>query len=169
MGGSALNPQQPLVARVGATQLQDIDPDLVFSALSAMGFRDTAAELGIPTHRLWAWIQADPAKMDAYRQATEARAHLQVDEADEITRRVLDGDLDPKRADPRVKFLQWRASKTKAYADKREVEHNHNHTIRLDPEDLRQRLESLASVAHQRSAQPVPLIIDHEPTTTNKV
>ena len=141
-----------------------LDPDLVFSALSTHRFADAARALGVPTGDLWRWIRSDSDRLQAFEAAQEVRAHLQVDEADEISQAVVEGDLDPNRAATRIKFIQWRAGKTKPYADKQSIEHSGSisHTIKLDDGELLARLDTLAGAVKRQ-----PVTIDHDTITAS--
>jgi hypothetical protein len=181
MGGSALNPQQPLVARAPKRVRDDVSPETLarldadyHTILQRVASGETNSEIGA-TYNLvggafYRVFTRDPQGRDDYDDARRAYADSLVQGAHGLADRVADGDLDPKRAETKIRLAQWHAPRLspEQYAERKQIEHNHNHTIRLDPEDLRQRLESLASVAHQRSAQPGPITIDHEPITTDK-
>lgn len=157
-GAGALSPAGNGVVRQRVAAALDLDK---VCTLIGQGtpFKAAAAQLGVSTTDLWVWIREDSSRMAAYEAAVEAKAHLLVDEAHALADRVTEGELDPKRADMKVKLIQWTAGKARPYQDRKTVEHQH--TVKLDAADLAARLEQLMQVANQRAA----LTIEHEPIT----
>ena len=134
-------------------RIENIGMDAIASRLSAPGvrFRTVADDIGVPVVALWNWVKGDPARMQAYNDAVEAKAHGYVEEAHDLADRVVDGDLDPRRADVKIKLVQWTAARSQAYQERKTVEHTVTHKLDLD--DLKQRLAQLVDVAGQRAPQ----------------
>lgn len=148
-----LTPAAAKVARYA--KLEKIGLDAIVARMSEQGqsFRMVAAWLDVPTVELWAWIRGDVEREHAYNMAVEAKAHTYVEEAHALADRVVEGELDPRRADVKIKLSQWSAARTQAYQERKTVEHTITH--RLDPDDLKQRLAQLVDVAGQRAPQQV--------------
>ena len=121
--------------------------DLVNRYSDGLKWREMVKASGMSGAELHLAIQADKELAAKYRAAREARAHVAADDIDTVTAQVMDGDLDPKRADLRVKYLQWSASKSASYSDRAIVEHQHTHDVQLDTSELTARLGELLQVA----------------------
>lgn len=160
-----LTPAASKVARSARMEAKGIEAILARMSEPGQSFRMVASWLDVPTVDLWTWIRDDPARERAYNMAIEARAHGYVEEAHEIADKVVYGDLDPRRADVKIKLAQWSASRTQAYQERKTVEHTVIH--KLDPEDLKQRLAQLVDVAGQR-AQPRVIEADYTIVTPSE-
>ena len=80
-----------------------------------------------------------------------AEAHTYMEEAHVLADRVVEGELDPRRADVKIKLSQWSAARTQAYQEKRSIEHTVVHKLDLD--DLKARLGQLVDVASTRTIE----------------
>lgn len=141
-----------------AARAEAIGIEAIANRLSVPGvrFRTVADDIGVPVVSLWTWIKSDPARLQAYNEAIEAKAHGYVEEAHDLADRVVAGGLEAKRADVKIKLVQWTASRTQAYQERKTVEHTVTH--KLDIDDLKSRLSQLVDVAANR-------VIDGECTT----
>ena len=150
---SDLTPQAARIAR--EEKLGKIGLDALLGQLSEPGgsFRAMAEWAGISTAQLWMWIKDDPARLKEYELAVEAKAHSYVDAAHELADSVVAGDVDPRRAEVKIKLSQWSAARTQAYQERKTVEHTVNHKLDLD--DLKSRLSQLVDVAGQRAPTKV--------------
>lgn len=145
------------------------DERAVFSMIgSGRGFRRTADALGTDTTTLWCWIKADQARLAAYYDAVEAKAHAMVDEAHEIADKVMSGDLDPRRVDPKLRLIQWTAGKSRAYADKQMVEHSGTISVQVDDAELEARLVALLGAVGRRPSTVDGEVVDAEITTPSR-
>ena len=143
-----LTPQALRLAREEKLGKIGLDALLTHFSEPGRGFRDMADFAGISTAQLWAWIKDDPKRREEYETAVEAKAHSYVDTAHALADRVIDGDVDPRRAEVKIKLSQWSASRTQAYQEKRSIEHTITH--KLDTDDLKARLSQLVDVAASR-------------------
>lgn len=146
----------PAASRIAREEkLGKIGLDALLARLSEPGgsFRSMADWAGISTAQLWMWIKDDPSRLKEYELAVEAKAHSYVDAAHALADRVVEGDIDPRRAEVKIKLSQWSAARTQAYQERKTVEHTITH--KLDPDDLKQRLAQLVDVAGQRAQQAV--------------
>jgi len=145
-------------------KLEKVGLDAIVAKMSEQGmsFRHVAAWLDVPTVELWSWIRGDVERERAYNMAVEAKAHTYVEEAHALADSVVAGDVDPRRAEVKIKLSQWSAARTQAYQERKTVEHTVIH--KLDPDDLKQRLAQLVDVAGQR-AQPKVIEADYTVVT----
>lgn len=153
------------VARYAKLEKLGLDAIVAKMSEQGMSFRHVAAWADVPTVELWAWIRGDVERERAYNMAVEAKAHTYVEEAHALADRVVEGELDPRRADVKIKLSQWSAARTQAYQERKTVEHTVIH--KLDPDDLKQRLAQLVDVAGQR-AQPKVIEADYTIVTPNE-
>lgn len=146
-----LTPAAARLAREAQLNAIGIDSLLAHFSEPGRGFRDMAEFANISTAQLWAWIKDDPKRREEYETAVEAKAHSYVDAAHDLADRVVEGELDPRRADVKIKLSQWSAARTQAYQEKRSVEHTIVHKLDLD--DLKARLSQLVDVASTRTIE----------------
>lgn len=98
------------------------------------------------------WLENTPSFADQYARADAVRAIVHAERIEDLTRKVVTGELKPDAARVAIDALKWTASKlhAKRYGDR--IDHTHDVTSRILLVDAR-------SVASDVAAQVLPAAV----------
>lgn len=114
---------QTAVKRVGRpSEYTEEIADRICSAIAdGLNLNRIASQDGFPSREcIYKWLRTHKSFSDNYARARESRADSRADRIDEITERVLSGDLDPHSARVAIDAIKWQAGKEnpKRYGDR---------------------------------------------------